>query len=73
MYPGAIPMNSAAHSPVDSRLPSRPTSLAKRYVAKAVRLEKAGASWTQTSRMSIGMLIVWSAFQMRPLVIISPG
>lgn len=68
-----MPMKRAAQSPVDSREPSRPTSLANRYVAKAVRPEKAGASCTQTSRMSTGMLTAWRAFQIRPDVTMSPG
>lgn len=52
MYPGAIPMKAAARRPADSSF----NSLAKRYVAKAVSPEKAGARRTQMFRISTGSL-----------------
>jgi len=43
------------------------------YVAQAVRPEKAGATMTQTFRMSTGILMKRSAFQISPEVTMRPG
>lgn len=53
MYPGAIPMNTAARRPADWDVV---ISLVKKYAESAVSPEKAGARRTQMFLISTGMV-----------------
>lgn len=70
MYPGAIPINTAASRPAEGDVD---ISEVRRYAAKAVRPENAGASRTQMLRISTGMESSRRRWYIAPLVTIRPG
>jgi len=52
MYPGVIPINAAARRPADGEAD---ISEVRRYIARAVKPEKPGASRTHMFRISTGI------------------